>query len=51
MVMVNTKDQFKNMTQFKQIHVKKRRKSRQQKAYYFEAEGISTSEKKESRIC
>lgn len=46
MVMVNIKEQFKNMTLCKQIHVKKRRK-----AYYFVAEGITASERKESRIC
>lgn len=51
MFMVNIKEKFKNMTMFKQIHVKKRRKGRQQQAYYFKAEGFITSERKESRIC
>lgn len=43
MFMVNIKEKFKNMTMFKQIHVKKRRKGRQQQAYYFEAEGFIPS--------
>lgn len=51
MVMVNIKEQFEKTTLFKQKHVKKRSKGRQQKAYCFVAEGITISERKESRIC
>lgn len=49
MVMINIKEQFKNMILFKQIYVKKKRKARQQNAYYLE--GIITYERKERRIC